>query len=215
MGKKQESRNKVSLIAFVVLAVVVLMPSDALSAPTSTNKVKDDVNLIHQDSINSETPAGHRLKRENLDDDDKTSGLYDENDLEVAKRMLGNERTRRMSMMRLKKDMMPWQYPKRMSMMRLRRQYVPAYDNNRVTRGMGNVSMLRLRRAMAAPSLMRLKKMTQMRLKRMTQMRLKKSGVPQFEDEFDQDLGDVLSENKREAEEPAPVMISTPEEYYY
>ena len=46
--KKQESRNKVSLIAFVVLAVVVLMPSDALSAPTSTNEVKDDVNLIHQ-----------------------------------------------------------------------------------------------------------------------------------------------------------------------
>ena len=81
----------------------------------------------------------------------------------------------------------------RMSMMRLRRQYVPAYGNNRVTRGMGNVSMLRLRRAMAAPSLMRLKKMTQMRLKRMTQMRLKKSGVPQFEDEFEEDLGDVVS----------------------
>merc|ERR1719464_400000 len=56
---------------------------------------------------------------------------------------------------------------------------------------------------------MRLKKMTQMRLKRMTQMRLKKSGVPQFEDEFEEDVGDVLSENKREAEEPAPVMIST------
>ena len=81
----------------------------------------------------------------------------------------------------------------RMSMMRLRRQYVPAYNNNRVTRGMGNVSMLRLRRAMAAPSLMRLKKMTQMRLKRMTQMRLKKSGVPRFEDEFEEDLGDVVS----------------------
>ena len=81
----------------------------------------------------------------------------------------------------------------RMSMMRLRRQYVPAYNNNRVTRGMGNVSMLRLRRAMAAPSLMRLKKMTQMRLKRMTQMRLKKSGVPQFEDEFEEDLGDMVS----------------------
>jgi len=46
-------------------------------------------------------------------------------------------------------------------------------------------------------------------------MRLKKSGVPQFEDEFEEDLGDVLSENKREAEEPAPVMISTPEEYDY
>ena len=81
-------------------------------------------------------------------------------------------------------------------MMRLRRQYVPAYDNNRVTRGMGNVSMLRLRRAMAAPSLMRLKKMTQMRLKRMTQMRLKKSGVPQFEDEFEEDLGDMVSKYK-------------------
>ena len=38
--------------------------------------------------MNSETPAGHRLKRESLDDD-KASGLYDENDLEVAKRMIG------------------------------------------------------------------------------------------------------------------------------
>ena len=27
----------------------------------------------------------------------------------------------------------------------------------------------------------------------MTQMRLKKSGVPQFEDEFDEDLGDGVS----------------------
>ena len=46
--KKQESRNKVSLIAFIVFAVAVLMPKDALSAPTSTNDVKDDLNLIHQ-----------------------------------------------------------------------------------------------------------------------------------------------------------------------
>ena len=46
--KKQESRNKISLIAFIVFAVAVLMPKDALSAPTSTNDVKDDLNLIHQ-----------------------------------------------------------------------------------------------------------------------------------------------------------------------
>ena len=74
-------------------------------------------------------------------------------------------------------------------MMRLRRQYIPVYANNRVTRGMGNVSMLRLRRA---PSYMRLKKMTQMRLKRMTQMRLKKSGVPPFEDSYENDLENVV-----------------------
>ena len=72
--------------------------------------------------------------------------------------------------------------------MRLRRQYVPAYDNIRATRGMGNVSMLRLRRGNALPSLMRLKKMTQMRLKRMTQMRLKKSGIPQFGNTDEDDL---------------------------
>ena len=46
--KNQESRNKVSLIAFIVFAVAVLMPKDALSAPTSTIDVKDDMNLIHQ-----------------------------------------------------------------------------------------------------------------------------------------------------------------------
>ena len=46
--KKQESRNKVSLIAFVVLAVAVLMPKDALSAPASSKDVKDDLNLIQQ-----------------------------------------------------------------------------------------------------------------------------------------------------------------------
>ena len=46
--KGQESRNKVSLIAFIVFAVAVLIPKDALSAPTSTNDVKDDLNLIHQ-----------------------------------------------------------------------------------------------------------------------------------------------------------------------
>ena len=46
--KKQESRNKVSLIAFVVFAVAVLMPKDALSAPASSKDVKDDLNLIQQ-----------------------------------------------------------------------------------------------------------------------------------------------------------------------
>ena len=46
--KKQESRNKASLIAFIVFAVAVLMPKDALSAPTSTKDVKDDLNLTHQ-----------------------------------------------------------------------------------------------------------------------------------------------------------------------
>ena len=80
-----------------------------------------------------------------------------------------------------------------MSMMRLRRQYFPAYDNARATRGMGSVSMLRLRRGSALPSLMRLKKMTQMRLKRMTQMRLKKSGMPQFEDSDEDDLVRIVS----------------------
>ena len=69
-----------------------------------------------------------------------------------------------------------------MSMMRLRRDFFPVRDYNRATRGMGKVSMLRLKKG--SPSYMRLKKMTQMRLKKMTQMRLKKSGSPQFSNNY-------------------------------
>ena len=61
---------------------------------------------------------------------------------------------------------------------------------NRATRGMGKVSMLRLKKG--TPSYMRLKKMTQMRLKKMTQMRLKKSGNPQFADSYDDDVARMV-----------------------
>ena len=76
-----------------------------------------------------------------------------------------------------------------MSMMRLRREFFPVRDYNRATRGMGKVSMLRLKKA---PSYMRLKKMTQMRLKKMTQMRLKKSGNPQLSNNYVDDLDKLV-----------------------
>ena len=87
-------------------------------------------------------------------------------------------------------------------MMRLRRNlFLPSFGNLRTARGMGNVSMLRLRRANDIASLMRLKKMTQMRLKRMTQMRLKrmtqmrlkKSGLPPLAELDEDELARIVS----------------------
>merc|ERR1712045_1002488 len=104
-------------------------------------------------------------------------------------------------------------YPKRMSMMRLRRQFFPVRDYQRATRGMGKVSMLRLKKG--SPSYMRLKKMTQMRLKKMTQMRLKKSGNPQFSNNYVNDDDKMATEDKRDLEETAPVVLANdPEEMY-
>ena len=88
-------------------------------------------------------------------------------------------------------------------MMRLRRNlFLPPFGDIRKTRGMGNVSMLRLRRANSIAALMRLKRMTQMRLKRMTQMRLKrmtqmrlkKSGLADLAYTDDNELPSIVSD---------------------
>lgn len=213
---KQNSKGEIISITVALLVFVVVAPNGILSAPLATQNERSVSPLKQKDSYGPNEPSkalveGRRMKRELYDEDDDefepVYGLDDDDNMEMSKRgFANNDRARRVSMMRLKK-FGNWQYPKRMSMMRLRRQYLPAYDNIRATRGMGNVSMLRLRRGNALPSLMRLKKMTQMRLKRMTQMRLKKSGMPQFGNTDEDDLVRMASENKRDAEETLPVVI--------
>lgn len=214
---------KVISIPVVLLVLAVLVPRGVLSAASPLHKRESISPIINEESSfpvnldDVEIPRveSQRSKRDVDNNDATIGGFYDadENNIEPTKRSLGgNNRPRRVSMMRLKKAHTNWGYPKRVSMMRLRRQYIPVYANNRVTRGMGNVSMLRLRRA---PSYMRLKKMTQMRLKRMTQMRLKKSGVPPFEDSYENDLENVVSENKRDAEDPVPVVMEGGQDDFY
>lgn len=225
--------GKIISITIALLVFVGVVPRGILSAPSTiqnensltslkqkassssgiTDSVLSDfVDLYHENEPYQTLDEGSRMKREVYadDDDEATDEFFNANEdsMDMRKRSSygNNNRARRVSMMRLKKTPLYWQYPKRMSMMRLRRQYLPSYDNIRATRGMGNVSMLRLRRGNVLPSLMRLKKMTQMRLKRMTQMRLKKSGMPQFEDSDEDDLVTLASENKRDAEETFPVI---------
>jgi len=46
-------------------------------------------------------------------------------------------------------------------------------------------------------------------------MRLKKSGVPPFEDSYENDLENVVSENKRDAEDPVPVVMEGGQDDFY
>lgn len=219
--------SEIISVTFALLALVVLVPNGTLSAPSPIQNEGDvstleqkvallPVNshsLVLEDFADPSIIEGHRMKRDAYEDEEPVEDFYDTNDdnMEIGKRSSGNNRARRVSMMRLKKDLLRLQYPKRMSMMRLRRDYLPFYGNNRETRA--KVSMLRLRRG--TPSYMRLKKMTQMRLKRMTQMRLKKSGVSQFGDSFDDDSAGMASEDKRDAELQSPVVIASDQEGAY
>jgi len=220
-------------IIVAILSVVVLFPKASLSSPISSqneaiaSNIREEAFLYpgHYESGLSDfedpSTSVHRMKRNiNYEDEDAMenadSWSEDGNGIDIGKRGGDNNRARRVSMMRLKKDLkmmkMRLQYPKRMSMMRLRREFFPVRDYNRATRGMGKVSMLRLKKA---PSYMRLKKMTQMRLKKMTQMRLKKSGNPQLSNNYVDDLDKLASEAKRDLEETAPVVIANDPEGMY
>lgn len=229
---KYSFKGQIISIIFVLFAVVALFPKGSLSSPTplqnddGASTLRQEASLFPAnqdlalpDSDDPSTFASHRMKRDAYEEDedameDFNSWLDNGNGIEIGKRGPGNNRARRVSMMRLKKDLMRLQYPKRMSMMRLRRQgFFPVGDYNRATRGMGKVSMLRLKKG--SPSYMRLKKMTQMRLKKMTQMRLKKSGNSQFSDIYDDDVARMASENKRDLEETAPVVIPNDQEEFY
>lgn len=221
---KKSFKGQIISITFVFLAVVALFPKASLSSPISSPD-EDSASILGREAYlyptnhvsglsDFEGPSNlenNRMKRDaNYEDEDAmedfNSWLGDGNAMEIGKRS-GNNRARRVSMMRLKKDLMQL-YPKRMSMMRLRRQFFPVRDYQRATRGMGKVSMLRLKKG--SPSYMRLKKMTQMRLKKMTQMRLKKSG-----DNYNDEAENMASENKRDQEETAPVVLATDEEGMY